>query len=227
MATSRTRHLEETLSILKFDNALRAFDLVLKEMCAEKGFKRHNGTHYYFHLVDVAQKLINFGIRDEDIITAALLHDIVEDVPDFTIELIQKLFNPRVAHIVNLVTKKPGLNYKIPEILIDYLEKISEDYGAALVKTADRMHNFGTLKDASPEKKLRQALETEQYFIPFFKKCRKQYPRYAAFFFEAKTQIEPHLWAIKEHDVEVKRLETEHNEKIVELMSEIERLKKE
>jgi (p)ppGpp synthase/HD superfamily hydrolase len=215
MASSRVRHLEETLSILHFDEALRAFDLVVSEMSAEKGYVRHNGTHYYYHLVDVAQKLLNFGIRDEDIIVAALLHDIVEDVPGYTIDQVSHMFNSRVAHMVNLVTKKPGIDYKIAEHMESYLEEISFHVGASLIKAADRMHNFGTLRDASPEKKLRQALETETFFIPFFKKCRNMYPRYAAFFFEAKTQIEPHLWEIKSHHEEVSMLK----KKIMELES--------
>jgi len=207
MASSRTRHLKETLSNFKFLMALRALELVMYEMNAEKGYVRHNGAHYFYHLVDVTQKLINHGIRDENILTAALLHDLVEDVPGYTIEKVRKTFNPRVAHIVDLVTKKPGIDYKKSENILFYLEKISEDYGASLVKTADRMHNFGTLLDATPEKRIRQAIETEKYFIPFFKQCRKRYTTYASFFFEAKTQIEPQLWMIKEYDKKVKELE--------------------
>lgn len=47
MYSSRTRHLEGTLSILGYDKALKALDLVIREMCAEKGYTRHNGTHYF------------------------------------------------------------------------------------------------------------------------------------------------------------------------------------
>lgn len=206
MASSRVKHLEDTLAVLQYHMALRAFDTVIEEMSKEKGYTRHNGTHYYYHPVDVAQKLLNFGIRDEDIITAALLHDIIEDVPHFTIEMITEMFNPRVAKIVDLVTKKEGIDYKNGENLQAYLDGIYEDYGAALVKTADRMHNISSLLEATPEKRLRQAIETETYFIPFFKKCRKRYRRYAYIFFEAKTQIEPNIALIKEHNKTVKEL---------------------
>lgn len=206
MASSRVRHLEMTLSILEFKHALRAFDLMKREMCKEKGYVRHNGTHYYYHLVDVAQKLLNFGIRDEVTIVAALLHDYIEDVPGITLQFVEQEFGTEVGYIVDLLTKKPGVDYKNPANLQEYLEAISKDMRASLIKTADRMHNFGSLKDASPEKKLRQAIETENYFIPFFKVCRNLYPRYAAFFFEAKTQIEPHLWEIKAHHEEVNSL---------------------
>lgn len=215
---SREKFLEQSLSILRWNNALDALALVRNEMNAEKGYTRHNGTHYYYHPVDVAQKLINFGIRDEDIIVAALLHDIVEDVPYFNIKIIQDKFGERVAIMVNLVTKKPNINYKISENLNEYLDNISKNYGAALIKTVDRIHNFGTLKDATPDKKIRQANETQLYFIPFFKKCRNMYPRYAYIFFEAKTSIEPHLWEIQEHYKEINELK----EKIKKLEKELE-----
>ena len=67
--SSRTKHLKRTLTILKYENAYKALDLVIKEMCVDKGFSRHNGKHYYHHLVDVAQLLLNFGIKDEVTIT--------------------------------------------------------------------------------------------------------------------------------------------------------------
>ncbi|MCY8890505.1 HD domain-containing protein [Bacillus spizizenii] len=209
--SSRVRHLEQSLSTLGYYTSLKALDLVMDEMNAERGFVRHSGAHYYYHLVDVAQKLLNFGVRDEDTITAALLHDIVEDVDDYTPGLIAKFFNPRVALYVELLSKKPGVDYKDGTNLIPYLEEISNYCATALIKTADRIHNFGTLLEATPEKKLRQALETEKHFIPFFKKCRDMYPRYSSFFFEAKTQIEPHLWEIKEHYEEVSALQSEIN----------------
>lgn len=74
--------------------AIKALDLVREEMCVEKGFKRDNGTDYYNHCVDVANTLISFGIKDEDVICAALLHDIIEDVEGYREITIAKMFNP-------------------------------------------------------------------------------------------------------------------------------------
>lgn len=222
MATSRVRLLEQTLDTLQYYDSLRALDLVMQEMCKEKGFSRHNGTHYYYHLVDVTQKLLNFGVRDQDIITASLLHDIVEDVEGFTLNVIEKLFNANVAKIVALVTKDANVDYKKDkESLQKYLDKISDNLGASLIKTSDRLHNLSTIRDATQEKKLRQALETEEYFIPFFKVCRNKYPRFSKFFFEAKTTLEPHIWEIKEHHQEVSELKY----KITELEKELAKYK--
>ncbi|WP_442637983.1 HD domain-containing protein [Rossellomorea marisflavi] len=206
MAGSRVLFFEHTLSIKGFDKALEALDWMKEEMCKEKGFSRHDGGDYYDHLVATAQDLLDVGIKDEDIIIACLLHDSVEDVEGITVKMVAGRFGENVAHMVDLVTKKPGVDYKVGDNLKRYLEAISKHPGASLIKTADRIHNFGTLKNATPEKKLRQALETEKYFIPFFKTCRGAHPRYAKYFFRAKTTIEPHLWEIKEHYEEIEQL---------------------
>ena len=96
---------------------IRALDLVREEMCVEKGFKRDDGQDYYNHCVDVANTLISFCVKDEDAVCAALLHDIVEDVEGYTEETISRLFNPRVAHLVMLVTKDQNKNYKDPKVI--------------------------------------------------------------------------------------------------------------
>lgn len=208
MKESRVKHLEFCLSTLGFNKALKAMDFIIKEMCAEKGFKRHDGSHYYYHLIDATQDLFNHGVKDEDILTACLLHDTVEDIEGFTVEMVENEFGYEVATMVELVTKKKHVNYDVYNMFI-YLNRISKNVGASLIKTADRKHNFSTLKDATRQKKIRQANETKELFIPFFKLCRKLYPRYASYFYSAKTTIEPHLWEIEEHYAEVEKLEKE------------------
>lgn len=213
MNDGRVKFLEQSLSTLGYTKALTALDWMIEEMNAEKGFSRHNGTHYYFHLVDTTQDLLSHGIRHQNILTACLLHDAVEDIEGVTVRMIKDKFGVEVAEMVDLVTKKKNVDYKGDgQAMTDYLKAIDSNVGASLIKTADRKHNFGTLRDATPEKKLRQALETELHFIPFFKRCRKFYPRYAGYFFSAKTTIEPHLWEIKEHYNEIEKLKQEMHE---------------
>lgn len=196
--TSRVTHLEQQLSILDYHNALTAFDLVLAEMNAEKGFKRHDGHHYYYHLVDVAQILLNFGIKDEDIITAALLHDFIEDVEWANYEYVQDMFGTRVADIVLKLTKKPGVDYKVDLAEMKrYLDTIADSYEAALIKAADRIHNFSSMRNSSRTHREKQVRETFDFYIPFFKECRNRYVRYSNFFFFAKTTVEPTLFEIE------------------------------
>ena len=207
MRASRVRYLEQYLKILGYNQALKALDLVVNVMSAKNGYKRHDGSNYYYHLVDATQDLLNHGVRDEITITACLLHDFVEDVEWATIGYIESEYGEEVAIVVELVTKKKHVDYKNPVNMNIYLGRIIQNWRASLIKTADRKHNFSTLRHATREKKLRQAKETETLFIPFFKECRKLYPRYADYFFSAKTAIEPHLWEIKERYAEVEELE--------------------
>lgn len=191
---------------------IKALDLVREEMCIEKGFKRDDGQDYYNHCVDVANTLISFCVKDEDAICAALLHDIVEDVEGYTETTITKLFNPRVAHFVMLVTKEQNRNYKDPEVIGEYLENISRDMFAATIKTADRMHNMMTLQEKTFEARYRKAIETEKYYMPFFKKCRQLYPRYENLFYAARTQIHPLIFEIKSFYGEIDKLRKENEE---------------
>ena len=121
-------------------------------------------TDYYNHCVDVANTLISFGIKDEDVICAALLHDIIEDVEGYREITIAKMFNPNVARLVMLVTKKEGVNYKHPEAIKEYLQNISTDMNAAAIKASDRMHNMLTLDEKTFEARYRKAIETKTYY---------------------------------------------------------------
>jgi GTP pyrophosphokinase len=189
--------------------AIEALELVCHEMSAEKGFTRDDGQDYYNHCIDVANTLISFDIRNEDAIVAALLHDIIEDVDGYSEKIIAKLFGENVAHLVSLVTKKPGLDYKKEEVIMDYLRVIADNPYAAAIKTADRMHNMTTLQEKTFEARYRKALETEKYYMPFFKFCRKKYPRYENLFYQARTQIYPLIYEIKSFYDEILRLRTE------------------
>lgn len=190
--------------------SIRALDLVMQEMCVEKGFKRDDGQDYYNHCIDVANTLISFSVKDEDAVCAALLHDIVEDVEGYTEQTIASLFNPRVARLVMLVTKNPNKNYKEPDNIMEYLDGISQDMYASAIKTADRMHNMMTLQEKTFEARYHKALETEKYYLPFFKKCRENFPRYENLFYAARTQIQPLIFEIKSFYGEIEKLRAEN-----------------
>lgn len=223
MRSSRLNHLERQLSTLGFNKALEALDLVVEEMSAEAGFARHDGSHYYYHLVDVTQMILNHGIKhDEDLIVASLLHDYLEDVPGVTKKLIEKQFGPIVADVVERLSKKDGINYKEnKEAMQEYLDIIEECWRSSIIKTADRVHNFSSLKNSSLSHRKKQLLNTMEFFIPFFKRCRNRYIRFESFFFFAKTSIEP---LAAEFERYLKDFEIYEN-KIKELEKELDKYK--
>ena len=224
---SSSQHLEMELSTLYGTNsmAIKAFDLVREEMCSKKGFKRDNGTDYYTHCVDVANTLISFEIKDEDVVCAALLHDIIEDVKGYSEITIAKMFNPNVARLVMLVTKKEGVNYKQTEAIRRYLQTIAADMNAAAIKTADRMHNMMTLEEKTFDARYRKAMETETFYLPFFKKCMQLYPRYVNLFYNATAEIEQLVFHIKSFYNENQRLERE-NEQLKKQLQELQKMQK-
>lgn len=192
---------------------IKALDLVKKEMCTEKGFKRDDGQDYYNHCIDVANNLISFCVKDEDTICAALLHDIIEDVKGYSEELISNMFNPRVAELVMLVTKKKGLDYKDAGVINEYLRTMADDMYASTIKTSDRMHNMMTLQEKTFDARYSKCIETETYYLSFFKLCRQKYPRFENLFYAARTQIEPIIFEVKSFYFEIKRLREELEKK--------------
>lgn len=205
---SRVMHLQKDLVELGFYQTLNALNWMIGIMNADNGYARHDGSHYYYHLVDGCQDLINHGIRDQNTLTAFILHDSKEDIivdgkRIVTDALLTKKYNAEVAFLVDGVTKKEGIDYKQPENIQAYLDYILQFAKMCLIKLADRKHNFSTLEDASPEKELRQALETENHFLPFAKAARALHPEYSAYFHSFKTTIVPHLKKVKKYHEDI------------------------
>lgn len=213
MNSTRIRNFEKLISDLGYSEALRAFDLMQEKMSTEAGFKRQGVDPYYYHLVDVSQYLLNSGIRNESVIVSALLHDYIEDVEGANRSLVATLFGDKVADTVLKVTKEHGVDYKTDmEKMQEYVNGIKDNLDSALVKTSDLVHNFGTLGDTPLEKRIRKAKEMETFYFPFLDECAMLYPRYANFFLGAKTTIEPHLKALKDHKAHVDSLEKQIKE---------------
>ena len=134
------------------------------------------------------------------------MHDIIEDVEGYNRITLEKLFNANIARLVQLLTKEHNKDYRIPSNLIEYISLIKTDANASAIKTADRMHNMMTLNQKSFESRYRKAIETKQYYLPFFKECRKKYTRYENLFYAAKAQIEPLIFTIEAFYKEILRL---------------------
>src|SRR5690606_21192497 len=76
----------------------KAFDVALD---GHKNQRRKSGEAYIFHPIAVAKIVAQEIGLDATSIAAALLHDVVEDSPDYDIEDIERLFGETVAKIVS------------------------------------------------------------------------------------------------------------------------------
>ena len=122
---------------------------------AHKGIKRRSGEPYIMHPLAVAQIVCNEIGLGSTSICAALLHDVVEDT-DYTVEDIENIFGPKIAQIVDGLTKISGGIFgdrasAQAENFKKLLLTMSDDIRVILIKIADRLHNMRTLRfDACP-----------------------------------------------------------------------------
>ena len=134
-----------------------------------RGQVRHSGEPYLIHPLAVADFLADMKL-DVVAIAAGLLHDVVEDTLT-TIERIQELFGPEVAHVVEGVTKISAMPFssseeRQAENFRKMLLAMVDDIRVILVKLADRLHNMRTLNHLSDEKRIQVAQETRDIYAP-------------------------------------------------------------
>lgn len=133
---------------------------------------RQSGEPYIIHPLHVANNLLKMEVYDPDTISAALLHDTIEDAEiDFTKEDVADLINPTVAELVDGVTKMRRMNFSTTnEQTIANTRKIinglTKDVRIIMVKLADRLHNMQTLEFKRPKKQKENAIETMELFVP-------------------------------------------------------------
>jgi len=145
----------------------RAFEFANK---AHHGVRRLSGEPYIMHPLAVARIVVKEIGLGSTSICAALLHDVVEDT-DYKIEDIERLFGPKIAQIVDGLTKISGGVFadqaaKQAENFRKLLLTMSDDIRVVLVKLADRLHNMRTLGAQTPEKQRKIAQETQYIYAP-------------------------------------------------------------
>jgi GTP diphosphokinase / guanosine-3',5'-bis(diphosphate) 3'-diphosphatase len=145
----------------------KAFDVAVD---AHKDQRRKSGEAYIFHPIAVAKIVASEIGLGATSIAAALMHDVVEDT-DITVEDIEKMFNKKVAHLVEGLTKisqvKKDMNVSMQaENFRKMLLTLNDDVRVILIKLADRLHNMQTM-DSMPEyKQVKIASETLYIYAP-------------------------------------------------------------
>lgn len=144
----------------------RAFFLA-KE--AHEGVRRRSGEPYILHPLAVAMIVVDeigLGVKS---VVAALLHDVVEDT-DYTVDDIESMFGPKIAQMVDGLTKMSGVfkteTSEQAENFRKVLLTLSDDVRVILIKIADRLHNMRTLGSMPPHKQMKITSETIYLFAP-------------------------------------------------------------
>ena len=145
----------------------KAFDVAVD---AHKDQRRKSGEAYIFHPIAVAKIVardIGLGATS---IAAALMHDVVEDT-DITVQDIEKMFNPKIAQLVEGLTKiaKVKTDKEISmqaENFRKMLLTLNDDVRVIIIKIADRLHNMQTMGSMADYKQAKIASETLYIYAP-------------------------------------------------------------
>ena len=151
----------------KVDIITKAFNFARQ---AHKGVKRLSGEPYIMHPIAVAQIACSEIGLGSTSISSALLHDVVEDT-DYTVEDIKNIFGPKIAQIVDGLTKISGGIFgeqasAQAENFKKLLLTMSDDIRVILIKIADRLHNMRTLESQPANKQYKIAGETLYIYAP-------------------------------------------------------------
>ena len=159
-------------SLNKEDKKLirKAFDYAVD---AHQKQRRRSGEAYIFHPIAVAKIVASEIGLDAISIASALIHDVVEDNNDHSIEKIEKEFGQNISKIVDGLTKIGKLNtkgYSDVSIQAENYRKmlltLNDDVRVIIIKIADRLHNMQTLSSMPYEKQIQKASETLYIYAP-------------------------------------------------------------
>jgi len=148
------------------DLVRRAYIFSAKE---HKGQVRASGEPYLTHPLEVANLLAEMKM-DAITVGVGLLHDVVEDTL-VSLDKIEELFGPEVAHIVDGVTKISQIQFtskeaKQAENFRKMLLAMTDDIRVIMVKFADRLHNMRTLSYLPADRREAIAQETMEIYAP-------------------------------------------------------------
>lgn len=203
----------------------KAYDFAYEH---HKGQFRKSGEPYVIHVIQVASTLALMHCGPKTIV-AGLLHDTVEDCQGVTTDTITELFGQEIATLVDAVTKIGAIKFKDEE---EYLASnhrklfiaMAKDIRVILIKLADRLHNMRTLQYMRPEKQKKIARETLSVYAPIAHRLGIS---------EIKNELEDlsfkYLDYKKYEEIKdlVKQRESDRNEQVHEMISDIESIMQE
>lgn len=136
---------------------------------AHSGQFRKSGEPYFSHPIAVARILSSLHL-DAPTLTAALLHDVVEDTEISKAEISER-FGDSVAELVDGVSKLAKIKFQTQaeaqaENFRKMLMAMARDVRVILIKLADRLHNMRTLESMVPAKQRSIARETLDIYAP-------------------------------------------------------------
>lgn len=176
-----------------------------------KDQKRKDGIPYIVHPLQMACYAVALGIRDDDIIAGALLHDVCEDcgVPVSFLPV-----NDNVKQIVKYMTITPLPGEEKADTKRRYFRNMLECKGSVIVKGLDRYHNMSTMAGVlSPEAIRKNIIENEELLLPMMKEAKEKYPELSDIMFILRTNISDISYALRDKYFDEENAETDEKNK--------------
>ncbi len=150
---------------------------------------------YINHPLLMACQAHAMGIREDWLLAAILLHDVVEDTG---VKLEEMPFGDEVKEIVSLVSFSAEEGKSKEQSKPEYYERIAQNGKACVVKIIDRCNNVSTMAGSFDRQRLVEYIgETEKYILPLTDVLKNNYPEYSEISFLVKYHIISVLETIK------------------------------
>jgi len=187
--TALTEHLTQTYRALSFMRERHAGQFRKSSKYTTKQ------VQYINHPLMMACQAHAFGVRDDVLLAAILLHDVSEDTNISPEDL---PFSDEVRQIVRLVTFRRPEGMSKEDAKAHYYNQIKSNAKACVVKIIDRCNNVSTMVGKfSPKKIAEHVLETEKYILPLIRELKNNYPEYSDLAFLVKYHIISVLETVK------------------------------
>jgi (p)ppGpp synthase/HD superfamily hydrolase len=129
------------------------------------GKAREGGGNMFRHQIDTMATLIDYGYTDSVLLKASIVHDLLEDIPEFSHNTVMEIDyeSPAVYDLVMEVTRQKTESK--PEFLTRIRERGSHQ--AKILKVADRISNMISLGFVNKHEFIcRYTEETVKYIFP-------------------------------------------------------------
>ncbi|MFA5014433.1 MAG: bifunctional (p)ppGpp synthetase/guanosine-3',5'-bis(diphosphate) 3'-pyrophosphohydrolase [Actinomycetota bacterium] len=175
----KTKKINTDLIYNKLIKKIKSYNPDVDEQLVQKAYQtskkyhqnqyRKSGEPFIVHPLEVAGILASLEL-DQVSIISAILHDVIEDT-DYSLEAAKKDFGPKIANIIDGVTKLDKIVFTSKEEQqVNNIRKMiiamSEDVRIILVKLGDRLHNMRTLFPLDEEKRRINSTETLEVYAP-------------------------------------------------------------
>ena len=157
--------VKTTARNFQLQDTLKAVDFAVE---AHEGQRRkRSDTPYIYHPLNMACHALNMRIREDSVIAAILLHDVIEDCNKTVDDL---PVSEEAKEIVLLVSHEKTQDSDREKVMDAYYDAIVRNPKAALVKCIDRCNNMTTMSwGLSRERIYRMISETEKYYPKLLK----------------------------------------------------------